>query len=136
MIRDPTKIRFDMSKREILYQWSYYRDLLRELLTQRPDDVVEQYNFLRHLFLFSDILEEDPDVPTILKTTKVELSLLIPEWLGFMLCHFNSAYSVGARTLRWMYESAVASTASILDGSIFFNAISVGAPLSLQQFKK
>jgi hypothetical protein len=135
----PSEIRLKLTRSNLEYQWSYYEQLLDIVISDRPDDVVEQNNFLHHLFLLADLItnQEDPPprnaIPT-LKVVDIELSLLIPEWLGFMLNNFLGAYPAAARTLRWIFESAVASASSQIDGSIF-EKVQKGEPLTAAMFR-
>lgn len=89
---------------------------------------------LHQVLLLSDLFEPEYHPPKTLTITSLEISFLIPEWLSFMLCDYLGAYSSAARTLRWIYESALASAVATLDGSLLLG----GTPKSLtkSQFRK
>ncbi len=134
--RRPSRAQLDLAASNIDYQFSYYDGLRRALYAYRPRDVTEQHALLGHLFLFGDLLEESRGVPKVLETTANEISLLIPEWLAFMLCNFTGAYPTAARTLRWIFESGIASTAAVLDRSLLIENSHSKKPLSSHQFRE
>jgi hypothetical protein len=122
-------------------QWKYYSELISHSLRTRPSHANEQYNFLNHLFLFKDLLSDPDDPPptdkiSVLRVPYVELSLLVPEWLGFMLCNFVGVYPAAARTLRWIYESSLASAAAVLNSSVFPEVRGKSSSLTETQFRR
>lgn len=100
------------------YQLRYYNHLFTGIIRLRPQVVVDQQNTLHHILLLGDLFEPDANPPKILSITSLETSFLIQEWLSFMLCNYVGAYSAASRTLRWIYESTLASTLALVNPSI------------------
>lgn len=134
--KKPSTFQLGFAATSIEHQFDYYNILRRGIIERHPRDVREQQSLLSHLFYFADLLEESPDAPKALEILVCEVSLLIPEWLSFTLCNFTAAYFAAARTLRWIYESVIASSAATIDQSLLYENRKPGKPLGLKQFVK
>lgn len=115
-------------------QLRYYNSMFQNIIKHRPQTVVDQQNLLHHILLLNDIFEPELAPPKTLRITSLELSFLIQEWLSFMLCNYLGAYSAAARTLRWIYESTVASTVALINASLLLGK-TVTRPLTYAQFR-
>jgi hypothetical protein len=115
----------------------YYGERYQAIVEFRPRVVMDHYNVLWHLDLLEQLLIEELDEPrpATLRITAVQVSLLFQEWLGFLSSHYIGAYYAAARTLRWIYESSVASAVALIDGRLLLGR-TAPRTLSLGQFRR
>jgi len=114
----------------------YYGEMYRSIIDHRPQIVADQFGILHHVFILGDLFTElDEPPPKTLKITRLEIPLLIRQWIGFRICSYVGAYSAAARTLRWIYESTLASTVAATNGSLLLGR-TITKPMSESQFRK
>lgn len=109
--------------------------MYRSPIRHRPRVVIDQFHVLYNLFLLGDLfteLEETP--PRALNIIQLELPLIYREWISFRICAYVAAYPAAARTLRWIYESSLASTIAVVSNSLL--GVTSNKPLSVSQFRK
>jgi hypothetical protein len=119
----------------------YYGGRYQSIIKYRPRVIIDQYRLLWHLDLLDQLLTEDPQFlgsplrPKTLQITGLQVALVFREWLGFLVSHYVGAYYAAARTLRWVYESSVASAVALIDGRLLLGN-TARRTLTLGQFRK
>jgi hypothetical protein len=114
----------------------YYGEMYRSIIHYRPQIVADQFGILHHVFILGDLFTElDESPPKTLKIIRLEIPLLIRQWIGFRICNYVGAYSAAARTLRWIYESTLASTVAVTNASLLLGKTTT-KPMSESQFRK
>ncbi len=123
------------ANQDLIDKSQYYMRMYRSPIIHRPQVVVDQFHILYNLFLLGDLfteLEETP--PRALNIIQREMPLLFREWISFRICTYVAAYPAAARTLRWIYESSLASTIAVVSSSLLGGTSN--KPLSVSQFRK
>jgi hypothetical protein len=123
------------AKEDLTDKSRYYMEMYRSVIKNRSQVVVDQFHILYNLFLLGDLfteLEEEP--PRALNIIQLEMPLIFREWISFRICTYVAAYPAAARTLRWIYESSLASTIAVVSSSLLGGTSN--KPLSVSQFRR
>jgi len=133
--RSPRSSGIWSANEDLIEKSRYYMEMYRSVIKNRPQVVVDQLHLLYNLFLLGDLfteLEERP--PRALNVIQLELPLIFREWISFRICTYVASYPAAARTLRWIYESSLASTIAVVSSSLLGGTSN--KPLSVSQFRK